>query len=253
MPVHGVSESQRHKPDFNFIARPYRWLEYVALGRTLEHCRFALLPLLRDQRRALIIGDGDGRFLSRLLQQNSLLSADIIDLSSSMLRLSRRRAGKTGATERVRFHQADARDPLPAAMTATHYDLVVTHFFLDCLSESEVEVLIRRVIPRLEDGAVWLVSDFAIPHPSAPGESRQKRAHLAARVLVRSLYFAFRLLTGLRIQRLPDYSSIFQSAGFSCRHTRTFLHGVLRSELWQYTNARQPAAQATAGGQTGSH
>jgi hypothetical protein len=56
-------------PNFDRIARPYRWLEYLTLGRSLERAREVFLPLLKDRRQALILGDGDGRFTARLLAQ----------------------------------------------------------------------------------------------------------------------------------------------------------------------------------------
>ena len=31
-------------PNFDYIAAPYRRLEYLTLGRTLEHARFHYLP-----------------------------------------------------------------------------------------------------------------------------------------------------------------------------------------------------------------
>jgi hypothetical protein len=46
------------EPDFNRIARPYRWLEYLTLGKALENCRTHYLPQLLHhppaRRRALV-------------------------------------------------------------------------------------------------------------------------------------------------------------------------------------------------------
>ena len=65
--------------DFNRIAPAYRWLEYLSFGPMLERCRFYRLALLADRRRALVIGDGDGRFLARLMRQNAQLEAEAVD------------------------------------------------------------------------------------------------------------------------------------------------------------------------------
>ena len=53
--------------NFDLIARPYRWLEYLTFGPALARCRNHFLPQLTDRRAALVLGDGDGRFLARLL------------------------------------------------------------------------------------------------------------------------------------------------------------------------------------------
>ena len=57
-------------PDFDHIARAYRWLEYISLGPLLSRTRNCYLELLQDRTRALILGDGDGRFTARLLAQS---------------------------------------------------------------------------------------------------------------------------------------------------------------------------------------
>ncbi len=75
------------EPNFNPIARPYRWLEYLTLGKALENCRIHYLPQLLDRRHALVIGDGDGRFLAQLLTHNPSLHADAVDTSATMLHL----------------------------------------------------------------------------------------------------------------------------------------------------------------------
>ena len=62
-------------PNFDRIARLYRWGEYALLGPALERTRNHLLPLLAIRRNALVLGDGDGRFLARLLSQNPALRA----------------------------------------------------------------------------------------------------------------------------------------------------------------------------------
>ena len=50
---------------------------------------------------------------------------------------------------------------------------------------------------------------------------------------MRSLYAAFALLTGLKTRQLPDYSSALASAGMSLSNRRTWLGGLLASELWE--------------------
>ena len=81
-------------PNFDRIARPYRWLEYLTLGRALERCRLHFLPQLTDRTQALILGDGDGRFLAALVDQNHILTAAAVDTSATMLELLRTRCEK---------------------------------------------------------------------------------------------------------------------------------------------------------------
>src|SRR6185437_1080687 len=57
-------------PKFDRLARVYRWMEWLSFGPYLSRCRRAFLPQLRDARRALVLGDGDGRFTAALLRRN---------------------------------------------------------------------------------------------------------------------------------------------------------------------------------------
>jgi SAM-dependent methyltransferase len=211
----------RTEPNFNLIAKPYRWLEYLTLGKALENCRLHYLPQLLERRRALVLGDGDGRFLSRLLARNQHLNADAVDTSATMLQLLRQRcaAATPNVSTRLRTHRANALTyPLEGS-----YDLVVTHFFLDCLAQPDLNALITRIAPTLTPGALWLISDFRVP--SGP-------MHLPAKLIIRSLYFAFRILTGLRTTHLPDHITPLIQAGLTrISHRRSFA-GLLATELW---------------------
>jgi SAM-dependent methyltransferase len=215
------------KVNFDHIARPYRWLEYLTLGRALERCRVHYLPALLQQKRALILGDGDGRFLAQLLAQNPHLQADAVDTSATMLELLRRRCEATALNiaPRLRIHHTNALNFTPLnGEKGEKYDLVVTHFFLDCLTQPDLEALTAQIIPALTPRALWLVSDFRIP--SGP-------MRVPAKILVRTLYLAFRILTGLRTTRLPDYATPFTRAGLARISHHHQLAGLLTTELWQ--------------------
>jgi hypothetical protein len=107
---------------------------------------------------------------------------------------------------------------------ARGYDLVVTHFFLDCFTQADLDALVTRIASTLAPGALWLVSDFRIP----TGLMR-----LPAEVFIRSLYLAFRVLTGLRTTHLPDHVTALTRSGLVCVAYRHSLAGVLTTELWR--------------------
>jgi SAM-dependent methyltransferase len=210
------------EPNFNPIARPYRWLEYLTLGRRLEHCRLHFLPSLLNHKRALVIGDGDGRFLAALMAANPHIHVDAVDTSATMLQLLSKRCEAN--TTRLATHHTSALTFAPSGA----YDLVVTHFFLDCLTQSDLEALVARITPTLTSNALWLISDFRIP----PGRMR-----LPARIFVRSLYLAFRIITGLRTTHLPDYATPLAKAGLTRIAHHESLAGLLTTELWQFESS----------------
>lgn len=190
------------------IARWYRWFEYLGFGRALERRRGAFLSDVSDARRVLALGDGDGRALAALLAAAPHACVDYIDVSVRMLELAQARAG----IKRINFCCEDARTaPLPEA----EYDLIVTHFFLDCFDESDLGPLIAHLSNAAAPRARWLVSEFR-------GNGW----------LVRSLYFFFRLATGLRTRRLVDHHPVLKHHGFRLVRHEDAWRGLLVSELW---------------------
>jgi ubiquinone/menaquinone biosynthesis C-methylase UbiE len=212
--------------NFDPVARLYRWLEYLSFGPWLARCRNAQLRHLTGARNALLLGDGDGRFLHQLLAVNPGLHADVVDSSQSMLTILNRRVRQAGA-ENIRLHLAEALQWQPIGQ----YDLIVSHFFLDCFFPDQLEQLFDRVLPHAQPGAKWLVSEFAVP--------RNPLIAFLARGIIASLYRVFGLLTGLQVRSMPDYANSMRRRGLALSHEHRFLAGLLRSELWTLSSAPQ--------------
>jgi len=216
-----------HPPNFNRLAGFYRWLELASFGPWLFRARCAFLDDLGACRHALVLGDGDGRFTARLLGANPAVRIDAVDASSAMLQSLLRRAGQDAA--RVRIQRADARLWQPSAPPGDWpqdrpIDLIATHFFLDCLTTGEVQALAEMLRGAVSPSASWVLSEFAIPS----GWFGQ----LLARPVVWGLYRAFGWLTGLAVRTLPDHGAALRQAGFTLKERRTWLAGLLVSELW---------------------
>jgi len=195
----------------DLIAPHYWWIERLGMGRALERRRRWFLPEIGNARRALVLGDGDGRFLRELLRRSSSVRADYVDLSRRMLELARQKAG----TERVSYQQADARTIM---LAPGEYDLIATHFFFDCFDAGELDALIGRIAPSTKPRAKWVVSEF-------------RNSSFAARWLVRFLYLFFRITTGLKTRTLADHRPILQAHGFRLRNADQ--GKLVVSELWE--------------------
>jgi len=197
------------------IAPYYASMEFAVFGHALERCRFHFLPELAGTRRALVLGDGDGRFLKRLLTEYPLLQADYVDCSAAMLQRARRAAG----SERVHYLCADALQQLPGS----GYDLVVSHFFLDCFQRDDQAKLIAH-ITQAAPQARWLISEFRIP--------QHRWLAAPARALIGVMYAFFSLATGLKTRTLADHRPLLRDAGFQLHSDATHARGLLVSELW---------------------
>ena len=223
----GFKKLQRPIRSFDRISRVYRMLELASFGHALERTREHYLPEMANARFALVLGDGDGRFLAKLLALNQQLHAVAIDTSQRMLDLLRTRCQENAG--RVLTRHGDLRGDVAALLRGPgqdgSFDLVVTHFFLDCLSEDELERLLRSVRPRLSSSARWIVSEFRTPDRGL--------LRPVGRVLIRSLYFAFWLLTGLPVRRMPEYAQPLKSMGFRLEARQLRLGGLLVAEIWR--------------------
>lgn len=224
-------------PNFNRLARFYRWMEMVSFGPWLSRARCAFLDDLGACRRALVLGDGDGRFTARLLGANPAVQIDAVDASPAMLQSLLRRAGPHAA--RVRIQQADVRLWQPSGPSPDQpIDLIATHFLLDCLTTGEVQSLAEKLRGAVSPSALWVISEFAI--------SSGWFGRLLGCPVVWGLYRAFGWLTGLAVRTLPDYGAALRQAGFTLKERRTWLGGLLVSELWSPAQAGFPPTQREA-------
>lgn len=201
------------------LARWYRWIEYAAFGRALEHHRFLYLGHLVSAHSILILGEGDGRTLDRVLKIARHAHIDVVESSAQMIALASQRIG---ADPRVRFHHHDAANItwLPAK-----YDAVVTSFFLDCFDESTARSIVHGLAQSLTPDGLWLINDFAIP-PNG-------WCHWHARAWIATMYFFFRWTTGLRVNKLPPIDVLLHDAGLRPVTSEVSSDGLIVSQIWR--------------------
>ncbi len=231
------------RPFFDRLAPVYEPLERLTFGGLLHRCRTAHLLRLGACRRALVLGDGDGRFLADLLAANSGLRVDSLDISPGMLALARRRVARVpGAGHRARFIPGDARSaPLPAP----GYDLVVTNFFLDCFHPTDLGTVVRRVAAACATEAVWVDGDFRLP--------RGGWVRPPARVLLAVMYGFFRLTARLPTGHLTDPAPLLAAEGFSLIEEVPQLGGFLSARLWVRAPRTPFALSRDSSGRTLNH
>jgi SAM-dependent methyltransferase len=208
---------------FDLLAPHYRWMESVLAGGLLQRCRLAWLEEVSDARRVLIVGEGNGRFLSACAQRMPEARFTVVDSSRGMLSQAEarwRRAG--GRSENLSLIHA----ALPGwTSQAGAYDLVATHFFLDCFPESTLHAVVAKLADAATTDARWLLSDFEVPETGA--------ARLRARLVLAVAYAFFRVATRLPATRLIPPDQAMLNAGFIRERRCTFNASLLKSELWR--------------------
>ncbi|MGJ8635068.1 MAG: class I SAM-dependent methyltransferase [Luteolibacter sp.] len=192
----------------------YTFAETLVFGRVLQKARCAGL-VDTSPKRVLIIGDGNGRFLERAVPVWPDAQFVSIDASAGMLRQAKKRV--KGA--HVRFIHADVFDGLHEIQGQT-FDVIVTHFFLDCFHEKTLQKLIPTLSKMLTDTGVWYVSDFT-----------GRRLHHRAMLWI--MYRFFQMFTETPAQRLPDYRKILFAQGLVPETLGSWRLGFVIAERWQ--------------------
>jgi ubiquinone/menaquinone biosynthesis C-methylase UbiE len=196
-------------------------MEWVLAGTKLQRCRTAFLSAIPAPRRALVVGQGHGPFVAALLKAHPNVRCTCIDVSARMLEATKarlHRAGLDGA--RVEFVHADVLEWKPEG----EYDLIATHFVLDCFRPDQLERMLAKLSAVAAPGASWLVADFQEP-PAGPAKWR-------ARAILEMMYLFFRWATGLPASELTPPDDLLARHGFYLSERRIFEWGLLHSDLW---------------------
>jgi ubiquinone/menaquinone biosynthesis C-methylase UbiE len=208
---------------FDLLAPHYRWMEWLLAGRKLQRCRTAFLPGIPPPRYALLLGEGNGRFLVELLRHHPRVRVVCVDASARMLECTRSRLRAAElAHAPVEFFHADILEQLPPHKS---FDLIVSHFFLDCLRPEQLAQLVPRIASACSEEARWLIADFCEP----PGRAARWRA----RVILRMMYWFFRWVTGLPATNVTPPDPYLERHGFQLCERRRTEWGLLHTDLWR--------------------
>jgi ubiquinone/menaquinone biosynthesis C-methylase UbiE len=206
---------------FDRIARSYRLLETIAFGQSLQRARVRWIEKIPRPRRVLILGEGNGCFLCELLRVHPKTDIDCVDASAQMLTLARTRTCQIcpESWQRIQFIHADILKWSPR----NSYDLIVTHFFLDCFPRDEVKAIVDKLAGAAAPGAVWLLADFTIPPAGI-----FSRMH--ARLWLRMMYGFFRCAAGITANGLVDPSPYLEANNFVPMSLQSSRAAMLKSE-----------------------
>lgn len=210
--------------NFDAIAPWYRTLEWIAFGDALQRCRVACLGEIAAPHRALVVGEGNGRFLCELLRLHPEVEVDCIDESQRMLQSARKRVEQElrNRGERIRFLHHDITSWSPPEH---RYDLVVTHFVLDCFPEAALAGITKKLALAATADANWLLADFCVPHKGI--------ARLRARGWLTAMYLFFRITARIEARELVDPTPLMRAEGFVLARQHPFRKGMLKSEMWR--------------------
>jgi ubiquinone/menaquinone biosynthesis C-methylase UbiE len=206
--------------NFDPVAPYYDRLERWFSRGIMNQARTAHLASVRRCREALLLGEGPGRFLPLLLKRFPAAKITCVDSSARMLALARSQIPETDQN-RVSLVEADVR---LWSGDRGRFDLITTHFFLDCFNADELESLIPKIAFAAASDARWLIADFSVP---PHGFARWRAIFITG-----ALYQFFRLSAGLLAQQLICPQPWLERSGFHLHHRLEFDLALVRSDCW---------------------
>jgi len=214
---------------FEALAPHYRWMEWLLAGGKLQRCRTAYLSEVKPACRALLLGEGNGRFLGAFARLNRAAHITVLDASAAMLRQARQRVDLVLPRGPLAPIEYLCTDILSWSPPPRPFDLIVTNFFLDCFRPDQLAVIIPRLARATTSQADWFVSDFCIP---SRGLARWR-----ARGMVGAMYCFFRIATGLPARFLAPHDRLLTENGFQLRRSLQSEWGLLQAGWWRRERA----------------
>ncbi|MCJ8165373.1 class I SAM-dependent methyltransferase [Pontibacter sp. E15-1] len=219
-------------PDSGFdrVAPFYDRLAHVVYGRALEQAQQALMPYLPRKGRVLVIGGGSGWVLGQLLQTGRQLEILYLDASPAMLRRAKKRYRRYQPAHpcTVSFRLGTEHSLQPHEQ----FEAVLTPFLLDLFPPPRLQQLMARLASALVPDGSWLFADF---WPLQQPPPRWQR------LLLRSMYGFFGLVSGVQAKQLPAYGAHFRALGFEETHSSSFFKGMVQAKVFR----RKASAQLT--------
>ncbi|MFK8111507.1 MAG: class I SAM-dependent methyltransferase [Rubripirellula sp.] len=211
---------------YDRLAKFYRGLELAMFRGQLQAARVALLDQLPTVDRALVLGDGDGRFLAELSRSHSNCQIISVEQSSEMLKRQQQRIQAPNAVDRHTFVCQDASAYQPVQDS---FDLMTTVFFLDCFTEEDLQRLLPQWLAGLRQGGVFYFVDFARP--------RRGWQRIRADLYLAVMHGFFRWTTGLGNRRLVDIDSILEAQPITEIAACRLNHELIVARLYRKTKS----------------
>ena len=217
-----------HPVNFDSIAPVYDLLASLVFGKTIRNTQRHYLSVIPDHARILIIGGGSGWILTDiLLRKKNLRHITYLEASSVMLDLASKKlttfkALPTESQLPVITFRHGTEDDIPAD---DFYDVVITNFFLDLFDEAELQEVMKKLSAVLHPEGIWLFSDFNI--------CNQPVNAWWQRLLVRSMYWFFRITCQLTPASLPDFKRAFHQHGWIQTQSKYFFHEMMVTKVFR--------------------
>ena len=200
---------------YDRIAWIYDPLSRWFLGKKYTQSKYTYLERIQRGSKVLILGGGTGENLPEIVQRiGELGTVYFMEASSAMIHRAKRRFRPVLPTNIKFIHSADF-----SQLSNIKPDFILTHYFLDVLSDEQLEVLFDTLTGNTEKDTEWTFVDFFAV--------KKKRR------LIRNLIGLFRMVVDHPRSDLPDYACFFNRWGWKEREACSFMEGFIQAKVYR--------------------
>ena len=182
-------------PNYNHIAWIYDWLAKIVFGRKQEMAMKAFLNIIPDNAKILVVGGGTGKIINYLENLSYQLEIDFVEPAANMINRAKKR--------QVSHLQVNFYHHSILELKTTDYDVILTNFFFDQFSQSQAQLILRHLKPKLRPNGSLIFSDFV------------STKYIWDILITRLMFYFFQLTANIRVNTFPSYNSLFSEFGFN--------------------------------------
>lgn len=197
-----------NKDQFDYIARFYDFLAAIVFGKAIQDIQLQHIDKIKKGSRILIIGGGSGKILQKIDQLNRAREIVYIEKSAKMIQLAKRHKINTP----IHYIQ----NSFESAKNYGQFDVIITNFFIDILTEKQFQQFIPFVYSLLNRDGKWIVTDFRI-HERFPLRSIHKLIHF-------SMVSFFKITVNLQNTKLFNYHTLIHESRFFQAETKKYAY-----------------------------
>lgn len=197
---------------FDRVAPFYDGLTRLVFGKRLEQAQLEFVSKISEGSRVLILGGGTGWFLEKLVDFQPNLQIDYVEASEKMIALSQQR----NLPGQIRFIHGTQED-----IPETHYDVIITHFFLDVFTQEKLRAVIKQLKNALASDGLWLCTDF------------RKTGKPFHAFLLWFMHRFFRITTKLQAREIQDFQDLLTEEGLKKNGLRYWRNGLIFSAAFR--------------------
>lgn len=193
----------------------YDQLSRVVFGKALVNAQLYLLKHVPPNSSVLIVGGGTGWILEELSTIHySGLDITYVEISSRMTAIAQK---KSAGINKVTY----INDAIENIAIKHVYDVIIAPFLLDSFTEETLEKVFEHMHRQLKPGGLWLCADF------------QLTGKLWQKLLLKSMYFFFKILCGIETTSMPKIGHQFDKRGYKMLSVQTFYAKFIIATIYQ--------------------